>query len=314
MKRIFLVFIVIFLGLGVESAYPYWIWTPKTGKWTNPKTSVKATPKGQFDLAKSFYEAKNHEQAKREFRKLMKNYPKSAEAAESQYYLGLIDESQGNLYAAFKSYQKVIDKYPFSERIAEINEREFKIGEIFMAGGKAAKKGAGFLVENPAVEIFTKVVENAPYGPLASQAEYKLGMVLKGLLRLDEAEEAFNKVVTIYPESEWASAAKFQIASSRASLSKTAEYDQGATQEAKQKFEEFVQEHPDIALSREAQKNIQQLSEKESESNFKIAGFYEKQKAFTAAKIYYEEIINKNPTSAWAAKALERIEIMESKK
>jgi len=314
MKRILLVFIVIFLGLSVESAYPYWIWTPKTGKWTNPKTAVQATPKGQFDLAKSFYEAKNQEQAKREFRKLMKNYPKSAEAAESQYYLGLIDESQGNLYTAFKSYQKVIDKYPFSERIAEINEREFKLGEIFMAGGKAAKKGAGFLVENPAVEIFAKVVENAPYGPLAAQAEYKLGMVLKGLLRLDEAEEAFNKVVTSYPESEWASAAKFQIASSRASLSKTAEYDQGATQEAKQKFEEFVQEHPDVALSQEAQKNIQQLSEKESESNFKIAGFYEKQRAFTAAKIYYEEIVNKNPTSPWAAKALERIEIMENKK
>lgn len=309
-----MVFIVVFLGLSVESAYPYWIWTPKTGKWINPKTAVKATPQGQFDLAKSFYEAKNYEQAKREFRKLIKNYPKAAEAAESQYYLGLIEESQGNLYEAFKSYQKVIDKYPFSERIAEINEREFKIGEIFMAGGKAAKKGVGFLVETPAVEIFTKVVENAPYGPLAAQAEYKLGMVLKGLLRLDEAEEAFNKVVTGYPESEWASAAKFQIASSRASLSKTAEYDQGATQEAKQKFEEFVQEHPDVALSQEAQKNIQQLSEKESESNFKIAGFYEKQRAFTAAKIYYEEIVNKNPTSVWAAKALERIEIMESKK
>jgi outer membrane assembly lipoprotein YfiO len=314
MKRIALVFIVIFLGLSVESAYPYWIWTPKTGKWINPKTAVKATPKSQFDLAKSFYEGKNYEQAKREFRKLMKNYPKSAEAAESQYYLGLIEEANGNLYEAFKLYQKVIDKYPFSERIAEINEREFKIGEIFMAGGKAAKKGAGFLTENPAVEIFSKVVENAPYGPLAAQAEYKLGMVLKGLLRLDEAEEAFNKVVTGYPESEWASAAKFQIASSRASLSKTADYDQGATQEAKQKFEEFVQEHPDVALSQEAQKNIQQLSEKESESNFKIARFYEKQKALSAAKIYYEEIINKNPTSAWAAKALERIEIMENKK
>jgi outer membrane protein assembly factor BamD (BamD/ComL family) len=315
MKRAFPFFSVfLLLLLLVHPAYPYWIWTPKTGKWINPKTQPKPTPGEQFDLAKSFYEIKNYEEAKREFLKLLKAYPKSLEASESQYYLGLIEEEQGNLYEAYLAYQKVIDKYPFSERVQEINEREFKIAEKFMAGEKRKTLGVTLPVENPAIEIYTKVIENSTYGPLAAKAQYKLGLLLKSLMRYYEAEEAFNKVISNYPTSEWSEAAKYQLAVTRAATSRGPDYDQGATQEAKQKFEEFAVEHPDAALSREAQKNIEQLKEKEAQSNYNIARFYEKQKAYSAARIYYDEVINNYPHSPWAAKSIERLRIMEKKK
>ena len=314
MRRRILIFAVIFLGLTFGSAYPYWIWTPKTGKWVNPKTAVKPTPKEQLDFAKSLYDIKNYEEAKREFKKVLKSFPKSFEASESQYYLGLIEEAQGNLYEAYLAYQKVIDKYPFSERIKDIIEAEYKIAERFMQGKKRKALGLSLPVENPAIEIFTKVIENSAYGPKAAAAQYKLGLVLKGLLRYYEAEEAFNKVISNYPDSSWVEAAKFQIASCRAAVSKGPDYDQGASKEAKDKFEEFVQEHPDAVLSRDAEKNIEQLKEKETESNFNIALFYEKQKAYPAARVYYNAIIENNPDSKWAARALERLRVMEKKK
>lgn len=310
MKRIFIM-LIIFISLAIVPAYPYWIWTPKTGKWVNPKTAVKPTPKEQFDFAKGLYELKNYEEAKREFKKLLKNYAKSFEASESQYYLGLIEEAQGNLYEAYQAYQKVIEKYPFSERINEIIEREYKIGEAFMSGEKRKAMGVTLPVENPAIEIFSKVIENSTYGPKAPAAQYKLGLVLKGLLRYYEAEEAFNKVIAQYPNSEWVEPAKFQIASCRAAVSRGPDYDQWAAKEAKEKFEEFVREHPDAVLSRDAQKNIEQLREKEAEADFNTARFYEKQKADEAAKIYYDELINNYPESIWAIKAQERLVIME---
>lgn len=305
---------LLFLSVSFSPAQAYWIWTPKTGKWVNPKLAVKATPKEQFDSAKGLYDIKSYEDAKREFKKLLKSYPKSSEAAEGQYYLGLIEEAQGNLYEAFQAYQKVIDKYPFSQRIQEIIEREYKIGETFMAGAKRKTLGLALPVENPAVEIFTKVVENSTYGPLAAKAQYKLGLVLKGLGQYYEAEDAFNKVISNYPDSEWAPAAKFQIASTRAAVSRSPDYDQGATKDAKQKFEEFIQEHPDAVLSRQAEDNIQQLRNKEAEGSYNIAGFYEKQRDYKAAEIYYNDIINNYPDSLWAAKALARLQIIEKRK
>jgi len=303
-----------FLALSLSPAYAYWIWTPKTGKWINPKTAVKSTPKEQFNFAKNFYDAKEYEDAKREFRRLLKAYPKSFEAAESQYYLGLIEDAQGNLYEAYLAYQKVVDKYPFSERIPQIIEREYKIADAFMSGEKRKAMGVPLPVDNPAIEIFNKVVENSTYGPWAPAAQYKLGLVLKGLLRYYEAEEAFSKVVSSYPASEWVAPAKFQIASCRAAVSRGPEYDQGAAGEAKDKFEEFVKEHPDAVLSKEAEVNIEKLREKEAASNYNIALFYEKQKAPDAAKIYYNDVINNYPDSQWSAKALERLEMLEKKK
>jgi outer membrane protein assembly factor BamD len=312
MKRIILLAVFISLSLAIGPAYSYWIWTPKTGKWVNPKTAVKSTPKDQFDFAKELYGSKNFEEAKREFKKLLKNYPKSAEAAEGQYYLALIEEDTGNLYQAFQAYQKVIDKYPFSERIQEINDREFKIGEAFMAGEKRKAMGLEIPVENPAIEIFSKIIENSTYGPLASKAQYKLGLVLKGLSRYYEAEDAFNKVISNYPDSEWIDAAKFQIASCRQAVSRGSAYDQGASKEAQEKFEEFVREHPDASLSVEAEKNINDLKDRETESSYNIGRFYEKQKEYSAAKLYYDDIISNDPNGKWAAKAAERLQVIES--
>jgi len=312
MRRIILGLLVISL-LSIQPAYSFWIWTPKSGKWVNPKNLPKDNPQEQFAYAKSFFDINKYEEAKREFRKLLKAYPKSAEAAESQYYLGLTEEAQDKLYEAYQAYQKVIDKYPFSERIQEVIEREYKIAEKFMSGEKRKALGVTLPVENPAIEIFGKVVENSTYGPLAPQAQYKLGLVLKGLLRYYEAEEEFNKVVSRYPDSEWASAAKFQIASCRSSLSKGSAYDQGAAQEAKERFEEFVKEHPDAVLSLDAEKNISNIREKEAEANYNIAVFYEKQKAFDSAKIYYNDIINNYPNSTWASQAAVKLQVMEGK-
>jgi len=315
MKRKTLTLIVLLnvFSFFAPPCYAYWIWTPKTGKWVNPKTMVKSTPKEQFDFSKSLYDIKSYEESKREFSKLLKSYPKSAEAAESYYYIGLINEAQGNIYEAYQSYQKIIDKYPFSERIQELIEKEYKIAERFMSGEKRMALGVTLPVENPALEIFAKVVENSTYGPLAAKSQYKLGLVLKGLGRYYEAEDAFNKVISGYPDSEWVKAAKFQIAACRGLVSRGPDYDQGATKEAKDKFEEFLRENPDAVLSGDAEKNINDLREKEAESSLNIARFYEKQGDYKAARVYYEDLIANYPGSKWSDKAQARIEFMEKK-
>ncbi|HNX81039.1 MAG TPA: outer membrane protein assembly factor BamD [Candidatus Omnitrophota bacterium] len=312
MKRLIII-LFIFFGLSATPAYPYWIWTPKTKKFINPKLQPKPTPQEQFEFAKGFFDIRNFEEARKEFQKLLSAYPKAFEAAESQYYLGRIDEALGKPYEAFLSYQKVVEKYPFSERIQEIIERQYKIGEAFMSGEKRKALGVTLPVENPSIEIFAKVIENSTYGPLAAKTQYKLGLVLKGLMRYYEAEEAFNKVISNYPDSEWVEASKFQIASCRAAVSRGPDYDQGAAQEAKGKFEEFIKEHPDAVLSTEAEKNIDQLRDKEAQSDFEIAALYEKQQEYKAAKIYYEGVIDTYPRSQWAAKAIERVQLMEKK-
>ena len=103
-RRVFLLVLAL-IFLTSQRAYAFWIWTPKSGKWVNPKSIVKPNPKEQFDFAKGFYDEKKYKEAEREFKKLLKSYPKSYEASESQYYLGRIQEDLDNPYEAYLAYQ-----------------------------------------------------------------------------------------------------------------------------------------------------------------------------------------------------------------
>jgi len=310
MRRVIFISIISIL-LMADLAHAFWIWSPKTGKWVNPKYAVKPTPAEQLDSALRFYQEDRLKEARREFERLLQHYSKSQQAADAQYYLGMIEEKQGRLYEAYLGYQKVIDKYPFSSRINEIIERQFRIAEQFMQGQKRKALGITLPVENPAIEIFREVIDNSTYGPLAAEAQYKLGLILKSLGRFFEAEDEFNKVIKNYPQSEWVTAAEFQIAECRANISPSPDYDQEATREAKEKFQEFVLSHSDAALSSQAEKNIRELQEREAQGYYDTAVFYEKQRAYNAAKIYYNIVIEDYPRSLWAAKALSKLHALE---
>jgi outer membrane protein assembly factor BamD (BamD/ComL family) len=43
------------------------------------------------------------------------------------------------------------------------------------------------------------------------------------------------------------------------------------------------------------------------------AKFYERLKRYSSAQIYYKQILDEYPKTSWAAKALERLEILKNK-
>ncbi len=300
-----LYFCPFFIGRGSA----FWIWTPETNKWINPKYAVKQTPQEQLKYALGFYSTGKYDEAIREFRKLLKHYPKSRQAAEAQYYIGVCLQKQGKLYQAFKNYQLVIDKYPFSERFKEIIKLEYEIGKALLEGGQRKNKFIEALAgtDYNVIDIFRTVIKNDPYGEFAASAQYKIALYLKQKGVYQEARDEFEKVVNDYPESKWARAAKYQIAMTDAKMSTAPQYDQMITKAAVEGLKEFVKENPDAVLSEKAKKEIDRLRDKEAENNFLVAEFYEKQKNFKAARIYYQTVVDEYKDTKWAAKALKKI-------
>jgi tetratricopeptide (TPR) repeat protein len=95
-----------------QTSFGYWIWTPESKKWTNPKYAPKESPQEQLKFALGYFEIKDYETAYNELKKLVKYYPDALEAPEAQFYMGRCLEETGKFYEAFQAYQKVIDKYP----------------------------------------------------------------------------------------------------------------------------------------------------------------------------------------------------------
>ena len=314
-KRIFLAalaFVALFVF--VDTAGAVWIWTPKTKKWENPKYATKDTPKLQFEFAMSYFNAGDYKNTQKEFKKLLKAYPNSEFAPEAQFYLGASHQKLEEYYGAFLAYQKVIETYPYSERVDQIIAEQFAVGKIFYEGYKSKILGMAILPStDKAIEVFSKVVENSPYGKYAPEAQYYLGLSYKKMAQYKEAIEAFQKVLDEYPQSPLAEDAKFQMGQCYAQAAPKSGYDQVNTEESISEFKELLQTSPGGKKAKEASVFLDQLKEKKAESVFATAKFYERLKKYSSAEVYYKQILDEYPKTSWAAKALERLEILKNK-
>jgi len=305
---------VVLVFLLSDLSLAYWVWTPKTGKWINPKYAVKDTPKQQMDWAMSFYDGKERKRAIGEFEKLITNYPNSIYAPSAQYYIGRAYEDIEDYYQAFLAYQKTIEKYPYNERVEEIIERQYKIGSVFLDGQKAKIMGMKILpAMDKASEILAKVVENAPYGRYADVAQFKLGEAYKKQEYYEDALMAYKKLIDDYPDSAFAEDAKYQIALCSYYVSRDPYYDQEFTDKAIQEYEDLIKKTADIELNKEARETLARLREKKAQSTFETAKFYEKTGHYKSAIIYYKDIVKNYGDTSIAAQALDKMTELESK-
>lgn len=297
------------------SAHSYWIWTPETRKWVNPKYAVKDSPDAQLEWAMSFYNAKVYDRAIKEFRKLIRHYPLSVLAAEAQYYIGLSLENLENYYQAFLAYQKTIDTYPYSKRIEEIVEKQYRIGKLFYGGRKMKILGMSILpAKDKAIEIFRAVVNNAPYGKYADAAQYKIGLCFKEKKDFAQARLEFEKLLKEYPESSLIDEARYQIALCSLEASLEYDYDQSLTDKALRDFEKVIIETSRADINeQEIDRAISNLRDKKAKKAYKTGEFYQRLGHIESAEIYYNDVIKDFPGSVWAAKALERLRVIKKK-
>ena len=294
------------------SASAAWVWSPQTG-WIGPTGAVKDSPEEQLAFAVAFFDRKDYDRARKEFKKLLRAYKESREAGEAQYYVGRCLEESGDYYKAFLEYRKTTQTYPSTKRFDEILEREFQIGNYFLAGKKRKVFGTVALLpaRDKAVEIFQAIVDDGPFSEYGQLAQYKLGLSHLALHDYEQAVSAFEQVVSRYPYSPLVDDARFQIA--QASLKGTfrADYDQSPTDLAIRELEAFLREYPESDLSKDAAARLRELTERRAQHEYQVAQFYERRKHPASALLYYTSIVEHFPQTAWAPQAAARLHILQ---
>ncbi|MBU0650460.1 outer membrane protein assembly factor BamD [bacterium] len=303
MIRLLLIIVMLF-SFFAGNVYSYWIWTPKTKQWINPKHAAKDIPKDQFDWAMTFFQEKQYKRAIKEFRKLINAFPKSQYAAESQFYIGEILMNLKKYYDAYLQYQKTVEKYPGTKRMIDILERELQIANYYFY--KKEMKVAGVTVPkmyDVCIDIYSQIVKNAPYAQQAEKAQFLLAEAYRLAGRFDEASTAYKTLVSKYPESQYVVESKYKIALCESSTSLESDYDSKDRETAIKEFEKFTQEHGENERVSEARDEMSKLVEQNAKKMFDIASFYEKQKKYKAAVFYYEDLYKKYPDTEYGAKA-----------
>ena len=301
----------LFLGLffAVMPAQASWIWSPDIGKWINPKSAAKDTPEEQYDWALQFMNQGNWDRAIEEFEKLTSAFPTSRLAAEGVYYAALVWEKKGEQAKAADAYQKLVDKYPYSDRIKDAIKREFEIANELSSGGKVKVLGLPVLPgQDKAMELYNHVVKNAPFGSYGDQAQFKIGELYRKQGEYELARKAFQAMVDEYPGSPLAAKARYEIARSSMLASSSQQFDERHAEKAIEEFQDFKKEFPVEPQAIEADESIRQIRAEKAKRALDVASFYEAQKKWKSARVYYQELVRNYPETPSAGLAKKRLE------
>ena len=248
------------------------------------------------------------------YKNIVRKYPRDALAASALYRAAELEERRGNYLAAADAYRQLVERYPESPRFDEAIEAQFRIGEMYLAGKKKRILGIPFGKSlDRAVTIFASVVRTAPYGKYTARAQFDIGLAREKQNLPEMAIEAYQAVVNRFPNEPVAADAQYQIGYIWFMAARKGTTDAAATSNAKTAFQDFLLHYPHSEKAAQARANLDLLEHKETKSSYEVAKFYDKQKYYRAAVIYYNEVIRQQPGSTESNLAKKRIDQLRSK-
>jgi outer membrane protein assembly factor BamD len=242
------------------------------------------------------------------YRTIVKKHPHDTLAAGACWRLGQVQEQNHKYLDAAQSYAVLCEKYPKSEHFAESVEGMFRLGETYLLGTRL--KVLGITISSgmdQAAEIFSMIIRVAPYGKYTARAQFDLGRAREKQGRNEAAIAAYQAVVEKFPDDPIAVDAQYQIGYIWSKASSSGTYDPAAANHAKIAYEDFLARYPKSEKAPQAKQNLKQMEHKQTNTAYDIARFYDKQKQYRAAAIYYNEVIRQQPGSTEGEKAKKRI-------
>ncbi len=275
---------------------------------------IKKNAEEQFNLADHYAEAGDYKHAGASYRLVVRRFPRSDLAATAQFKSGEMYERQGDLDRAFYEFQSLVEKYPRSPDFERALEAQYDIAKAYLDGKRVKFYGVPTL---PSMErastLFSKIIHNAPYSKIAPLAQFGVGQALEKIGAIQPAVTAYRQVVDRYPNSDVADDAMYQIGYVYFEASRATGYDETAAVRSQEAFEDFLLKYPNSDKATQAKDNLKALQGRKSTNAYNIARFYDKQRNFKAAYVYYNEVLQQQPDSAEATRAKERMNQIRSK-
>ena len=295
-----------------------WYYEPYGEKadWQRPRA------KDQLDVAEQAFTNKNYSVALHASHRIVRVWPLSDYAPRAEYLIGRCLETDGKDEAAFNAYQAIIQKYPHSESYEDVLWRQYEIANRFLAGEWFRLWGTVPLYRSmdETATLFSTIVTNGPYSDVAPHAQLRIGSAREKQKDYAAAVKAYATAADrYYNQPLIASDALYREGIAYQKQAATAEYDQGTAAQAIAAYTDFITLFPDDKRVPDAQKAIVALKTQQVEGNFKVAQFYEQNKVLNAeqrrdgALVYYNEVLQLDPNSPFAAQARQRIEMLKSR-
>ncbi len=298
----------------------------------------KQRAKDQLEFSQQAFDKKEYRLALKSALRVVKIWPLSDYAPQAQYLVGRCYEARKMDEKAFNAYQVMLDDPNFQRvravtppnlgaaqtgaenfKVAnteEVQNRQFTIAVRFLHGQWF--KLWGYIPFFPSMDktadMFEKIVSYGPYGPLGPPSQMNIGAAREKEKDYPSAVRAYERAADRYSDQpKIAAEAQYKEALAYNKQARKADYDQSIAGQAVATFTDFMALYPDDPRVADARQIITTLKSEEALGNFKIAEYYEKQKKWDGALIYYNEVLIADAGSPLANRARQRIDILKKR-
>jgi outer membrane protein assembly factor BamD len=252
--------------------------------------------------------------AMRTYRAIYRRYPKDALAPAAVYRVAALQDRTRDYLKAADTYRLLVEQYPRSPHFSEAIEAQFRIGEMYLEGKKIKILGIPLKSSmESAITIFNAIIKTAPYGRYTARAQFNIGRAAEKQDNTPAAVVAYQAVVEKFPDDPVAVDAQYQLGYLWFTAARKGVRDAKAVENARTAFEDFLFRFPKSEKAAQARENLRLLDQKQTTDSFQIAKFYDKQKAYAAAVIYYNDVIRQQPGSTEADHAKQRVDQIRAK-
>lgn len=292
------------------------IFTPGEGwRYERAGTSgswVRTRAKDQIEVAQTAFDAKDYSTALKAARRSVSVWPFSDYAPQAQYLLARCHEAKEQDEAAFKAYQKLIERYPKLPNYDEVILRQMTIANRFLAGQwfRAFGYVPLFPSMDKTIKLYEQIIKNGPYSEVAPLAQINIGTANEKKFVSDypEAVRAYERAADKYADRKEGVDALYLAGDTYFKQAKKAEYDQSIAAQSIATFTDFSTLHPTDKRVPEALKKVDSLKTEQARGSYDIGRYYEKRRKWDGAKIYYNDVLAKDPNSPLAEEARQRID------
>ena len=161
-----------------------------------------------------------------------------------------------------------------------------------------------------ALDAFRAITLSHSGSDIVDDALYHQGEMHIKMKEYPLAVLVFRRLIGDFPQSPHSDASQYQLAYATFLQSNPPHLTQDKTFEAIRELQFFLDEYPDSKWSEEVHELLQECFDKVAEKDYRIGNLYFKLKDWEAARLYFEELLERYPMSNWATRA--QYEIAES--
>jgi outer membrane protein assembly factor BamD (BamD/ComL family) len=269
-----------------------------------------------FSAVKSAYDEGKWKEVEIKSQKLLKDYPVTAFAKETLFYLGVSTFNQKDYQFANRYFSKYLKDQTSPRYFEQAMQYKFDIAQEYADGAKKHLMGFKAMPKwipatSNALKIFNEIIATIPHHDLAARSLFKKGEILLKDQNFKESLDSYQTLIRRFPSHSLAIESYLSISKLFLKECQDESPDPALMDLAQLNLRKFEISFPGEERIEEAVNTLLEMKETYAMDLFETGKFYERIKKGQAAVLYYKAAISKYPETKAARRAGARLEKFE---